>query len=280
MTETIDRKRVKAAFHRQAEDYDSHALVQKRVVGHVLKEVQREAGEPQLVLDVGAGTGRLLAGLHRIYPKLRAVGADLAFGMCLTARANFKDCGRVQLVTADAESLPFADGVFDLVTSTSTYQWLTSLELAFKEAWRVLAPGGLFCFALFGQRTLFELKDSYRLALNNASQQGEDRTHRFFAATDVAAALECAGFSHCRADAELELEYHADVSALLRSLKRIGAGNAAPVAPRGLAGRRVMLEMMDVYRSKYANADGIPATYEVVYGAGRKQHKEVSALIC
>lgn len=268
----IDRHRVKAAFHRQAGDYDSHAQVQKGVAVRLLEQVRLQPLAPRLVLDVGAGTGRLMAGLQAIYPQARTVGADLAFGMCRTALANLGYCGRAQLVTADAESLPFADGVFDLVTSTSTYQWLPSLELAFKEAWRVLAPGGLFCFALFGQRTLFELKDSYRLALSNASQQGEDRTHRFFATTDVAAALECAGFSHCRADAELELEYHADVPALLRSLKLIGAGNAAPVAPRGLAGRRVMLEMMDVYRRKYANAEGIPATYEVVYGAGRKQH--------
>ena len=60
----IDRQRVKAAFHRQAGDYDSHALVQKRVVVRLLEQVQREVGQSQRILDVGAGTGRLLAGLH------------------------------------------------------------------------------------------------------------------------------------------------------------------------------------------------------------------------
>ena len=61
-------------------------------------------------------------------------------------------------ISADAEWLPFADAAFGLVLSTSTLQWLNSLDLAFAEALRVLAPGGLFCFAMFGEKTLFELR--------------------------------------------------------------------------------------------------------------------------
>ena len=267
----IDRQKVKASFHRQAGDYDNHAQVQKRVVARLLEQVRSQPLEPRRVLDVGAGTGRLLAGLQAAYPRAVTVGADLAFGMCRTALANLGEGGRAQLVTADAEVLPFVAGALDLITSTSTFQWLSCLDRAFDEAWRVLAPGGLFCFALFGERTLFELKESHRQALSHAARDREDRTHRFFTVADVAAALERAGFIHRRTTAELEVEYHDDVPALLRSLKRIGAGNAAPSPPSGLAGRRVMMEMMDVYRRKYGHAAGIPATYEVVYGAGRKR---------
>ena len=71
-------------------------------------------------------------------------------------------------------------------------------------------------------------------------------------------------------DAECEVEYHSDVPELLRSLKRVGAGNAAPAAVRGLAERRVMLDMMATYRREYGSTEGIPATYEVVYGIGWK----------
>jgi malonyl-CoA O-methyltransferase len=63
---------------------------------------------------------------------------------------------------------------------------------------------------------------------------------------------------------------HDDVPALLRSLKRIGAGNASPITPRGLAGKRIMLDMMQRYKNEYGLGSGIPATYEIIYGLGRK----------
>ena len=77
--------------------------------------------------------------------------------------------------------LPFADGIFDLVVSTSTFQWLAALEKAFSEAKRVLTPGGTFLFALFGEGTLHELKNSYRTVLLAENAIDKDRSHNFFA---------------------------------------------------------------------------------------------------
>jgi malonyl-CoA O-methyltransferase len=94
----------------------------------------------------------------------------------------------------------------------------------------------------------------------------EDRTHAFHAASEIEAALGRAGFTDSLVSVELEVEYHPDVPALLRSLRRIGAGNTAPAGSRGLAERRVMLEMMDIYKREHAVDGRIPATYEVIYG--------------
>ncbi len=177
--------------------------------------------------------------------------------MCITASAHL---AAATFVTADAESLPFMDGAFNLVTSTSTYQWLPNLGHAFAEARRVLAPGGTFLFALFGERTLFELKDAHFLALKREGEV-EDITHRFFSPARVEEALAGAGFSLCRVESMLEVELHADVTALLKSLKKIGAGNASPRASAGLFGRQRMLAMMDIYREKYGTADAfLPPT--------------------
>jgi malonyl-CoA O-methyltransferase len=265
MVANIDRKKVRESFHRQASDYDDHAVVQRRVVERLVGLLQEEGVRPARLLDVGAGTGRLLARLRASYPDALAVGADLAFGMCKAASANLAQ-DRVQLVTADAEHLPFASSSFDLVLSTSTFQWLSSLDTALAEAYRVLSPGGLFCFALFGEKTLFELRSSYKTALRD----GTDRSHSFFARSEVAAALERTGFSAPTVLSEMEVQWHADVPEMLRSLKRIGAGSAAPVAAKGLSERRVMLDMMEVYRKSYGKDGAVPASYEVVYGIGRK----------
>lgn len=265
MTIDIDRRRVQGSFHRQAEDYDDHAVVQARVVENILALLQQEGLDPCRVLDIGAGTGRLLASLGGFYPQALAVGADLALGMCRTASERL---GQGVVVNADAERLPFVDGSFDLVLSTSTFQWLTSLDRTFSEVKRVLAAGGCFCFALFGERTLFELRESYRTVLDGA----EDRTHSFFTSMQVRKALEESGFGSVMVTCELEVELHPDVPELLRSLKRIGAGNAVPGRPKGLSQRRMMLDMMELYADRYGRENGdIPATYEVIYGIGKKR---------
>lgn len=266
----IDRRRVRNAFGKQAHAYDAHAAVQRRVIARFLELVKNEGLRPRRLLDVGAGTGMLLRSLREIYRDAFAVGVDLAFGMSRTARDKLKTDVGTHLLTADAEHLPFDAESFDLVISTSTFQWLTHLETALGEAFRVLAPGGLFCFSLFGDRTLHELRNSYRLANNGAGHPADERIHSFFPATDVIAALEHTGFSACRVKSEQELEFHGDVPALLRSLKRIGAGNASPVIQRGLAGKRVMLDMMERYQEEYGGESGIPATYEVIYAMAMK----------
>jgi malonyl-CoA O-methyltransferase len=198
------------------------------------------------------------------------VGIDLSTGMSRLAGDALKTDLRTKVLIADAEHLPFAASTFDLVVSTSTFQWLTDLGPAFEEAFRVLKPGGIFSFALFGEQTLHELRSSYRRALSSIGHGENDHTHRFFSLQDVATALERAGFITRRTVSELDTEIHGDVSDLLRSLKRIGAGNASPRAPRGLSGKLVMLEMMERYRLEFGRETGVPATYEIIYGMGKK----------
>lgn len=266
----IDRRRVRNAFGKQAHEYEAHAAIQKRVIARFLELLKSEGLTPRRLLDVGAGTGILLRSLREIYRDSLFVGIDLAPGMCRMARKNLEMDGNARILIADAEHLPFPSETFDLVLSTSTFQWLPTLDAAFGETYRVLAPGGTFCFTLFGEGTLHELRSSYRWALDAAGRSGEDRTHTFFSGEDVASALKRAGFTNLRVISERDMEMHDDVPALLRSLKRIGAGNASPVTRRGLVGKRIMVEMMGQYRKEFGNSSGIPATYGIIYGMGKK----------
>ncbi len=262
----IDQRRVQQAFTRHAREYDSHSLVQKKVIARLTEILQGTSSAPRRALDIGSGTGMLLRDMARIYPATVLVGLDLAHGMNLTARANLSAHPSTALLTGDATALPFRDYAFDHVVSTSTFQWLDHLDSAFAEAFRVLAPGGCFFFALFGGKTLHELLSSYRRAWEMSGRGVEERTLSFCDTAAVGAELRRAGFVESQIWSEHEIEYHADVPALLRALKRIGAGNTVPLKSRGLAERRVMLDMMDIYRRDYASEGFIPATYEVVYG--------------
>lgn len=62
------------------------------------------------ILDLGCGTGFFLAELEEKHPG--SVGLDISHDMLLVSRQYVPG---VRLVTADAERLPFAPGVFDVV---------------------------------------------------------------------------------------------------------------------------------------------------------------------
>jgi malonyl-CoA O-methyltransferase len=263
----IDRRRVRHAFDRHAGEYDRHACVQKRVVERFVDLLRKEGLHPKRVLDIGAGTGLLLENLACLYPGALLTGMDMAFGMSRLARDTLQ--GRGQFVTADAEQLPFAGGSFDLIVSTSTFQWLESMDVACREAWRVLIPGGAFRFALFGEKTLHELRSSYRRAHSLAGLGDEKRTLTFHVASAVESTLVRNGFLACRVWSEFETELYSDVPALLRAIRGVGAGTTSPPT-RGFAERRMMLDMMEIYRREFTVHGRIPATYEVIYGMGRK----------
>jgi malonyl-CoA O-methyltransferase len=70
------------------------------------------------------------------------------------------------------------------------------------------------------------------------------------------------------------VEWHADPLALLRSIRAIGAGNAAPgaaaAAGGGLAARAALSRMAGAYRAAHGGPQGVPATWDIVYAVARK----------
>ena len=265
----IDRRRVQNSFGRQAHLYENYAVVQRRVIDRFSGLLKALDMRPESCLDVGAGSGMLLRSVREIYGDILAVGIDLSPGMTRVAQEKLGRSSNFHMLAGDAEHLPFIDASYDLLVSTSTFQWLENLMPTFSEAFRVLKPGGTFAFSLFGEATLRELRSSYRSAVKAAGRR-DDHTHNFFSVQDVASALSTAGFTASAVTSEEEVEVHRDVGELLRSLKRIGAGNATPLKQRGLQGRSLMQEMMARYHSEFGTTSGIPATYEIIYGRGRK----------
>lgn len=268
-----DRKRIGRGFHRQAGEYDQHAVVQKRVVVSLTRLVETHCSvPPQRALDIGCGTGAMLATLHGLYPRAQLCGLDLAFNMALRSATRLGPAA--MLVNGDAECLPFGDGAFDLVVSASTFQWVQSLDGCFRECLRVLAPGGLLCAAFFGGKTLWELQESYREALAGRSCGNDNRggrLQRFKGSDEVRQAMDSLGFSQVVIATETEMDYHPDVQALLRSIKGIGATTPARNdSGGGLGWRGLLNDMAGIYRSCFQRNGMIPATYEVIYIIARK----------
>ena len=96
-------------------------------------------------LDVGCGTGRLLAALHGAWPGLRLTGIDLSPPYLAEARRLIGRTARVKLDQAAAETLPFDEASLDLVISSFLMHELPKdiRAKALAEMARVVKPGGL-----------------------------------------------------------------------------------------------------------------------------------------
>jgi ubiquinone/menaquinone biosynthesis C-methylase UbiE len=92
------------------------------------------------VLDVGCGTGILLASVRRAVPSAPCVGVDLAPAMLHGARHRLGP--DACLAAADAGRLPFGPQTFDVVVSTSSFHYWPDPSAGLSELRRVLRPGG------------------------------------------------------------------------------------------------------------------------------------------
>ena len=96
-------------------------------------------------LDVGCGTGRLLAFLHGAWPGLKLTGIDLSRPYLDEARRQIGRTARVKLIEGAAEALPFDEASLDLVVSSFLLHELPNdiRAKAIAEMARVVKPGGL-----------------------------------------------------------------------------------------------------------------------------------------
>jgi SAM-dependent methyltransferase len=94
--------------------------------------------EAELVVELGAGTGKLTRAVAALGVQVVAVEPDPRM------LAVLRGLG-LEGVEGSAEGIPFGDGVADAVVAGSSLHWF-ELALALPEIHRVLRPGGRFGF--------------------------------------------------------------------------------------------------------------------------------------
>ena len=103
------------------------------------------------VLDLASGTGDPAITLARhVGPNGRVTGTDLSESMLAVARENARGIANLSFRVADAQSLPFDDESFDVVTCRLGIMYFVDLPKALREIRRVLKPGGRAVFAAWG----------------------------------------------------------------------------------------------------------------------------------
>jgi ubiquinone/menaquinone biosynthesis C-methylase UbiE len=133
-----------AAFAARAPGYEEgwRGRMHRDIVDRTLDLALSTRPRPRRVLDIGCGTGYLLRSLASRCPGAVALhGVDPAAPMVDVARRNADD-DRLQFSSAVAEHLPFMDGTFDLVVSTTSFDHWSDQRAGLGDCARVLASSG------------------------------------------------------------------------------------------------------------------------------------------
>jgi len=99
------------------------------------------------VLELACGTGLVTRRLRaRLAAEVRLVATDISAPMLAYAREKLSDLEGIEWREADACRLPFADAAFGAVVCAFGVMFFPERAAAFREAHRVLKPGGVFLF--------------------------------------------------------------------------------------------------------------------------------------
>ncbi len=105
------------------------------------------------VLDLASGTGEPAIGLaSRVKSEGHVTALDFSAELLLIAEERARQCGLQNFSTcqADAQSLPFPDRHFDLVTCRFGIMFFADCDKALREVHRVLRSDGRVCFLAWG----------------------------------------------------------------------------------------------------------------------------------
>lgn len=254
-----DKLQVAASFSRAAASYDAVAGLQRSVGEQLLGRLPQTL-QPGRWLDLGCGTGHFSRALAARYGQAEGLAVDIAEGMLRHARPLG---GAVHFLAGDAEALPLGEGCVDLLFSSLALQWCGNFPQVLGEAARVLRPGGVLAFSSLCVGTLQELRDSWQTV------DGHVHVNRFRRFEDYQQLCATGPLQLVELSRRAEVLHFPELRSLTRSLKDIGAHNLNPGRPGGLTGRARIGALVEAYE-RLRQPQGLPATYQVVYGVLRK----------
>lgn len=264
MPELSEKQQIAAVFSHAATTYNSVADFQREVGTRLLDLLPEQivnSAQTKSWLDIGCGTGHFCQQLLKKWPNAQGIGLDLAEGMLIFSRIH---CPDISYICADAEYLPLANNSQNLVFSSLALQWCTNFSEVLSEVSRVLKPGGLFLFTSVADGSLIELKKSWQ-AVDTARHVNQFRSFENYQKLVNRSSLEIFDL-HCHK----HVYHYEKVRNLTHELKQLGANHIQNGRTQRLVSRQSFQLLLSTYET-YRQPQGLPASWQVVYGVLRKK---------
>jgi malonyl-CoA O-methyltransferase len=241
------------AFDR-ARAFESACFIHDEARTRLLARLELMRIEPKVAVDLGCATGRGAAALAVRYPGARVLAVDSSTRMLRAAAGAGEN---VRVVGGDATALPLRGGSVDLMLANLVLPWCRPDRLL-AEAARVLTDGGALSFATLGPDSLQEIRAAF------AAVDDRIHVHAAFDMHDLGDLAVAAGLAEPVLDVDRIAVTYADVAALVRDLRAMGAVNVAGARRRGLTGRRRWGRFVE--RLPRGGDGRFPVTVELILG--------------
>ncbi len=269
-----EKNRIQKHFDAKAVCYESSAVLQRNVCDDLLRRLDLTSLNPEVVLDVGCGTGWGTQDLLKKYKKANVISLDISPEMLKQTKRKGGWLRKPELICADAEAIPLANESVDLIFSNLMLQWC-DYKKVFTEFKRILKPDGLLMFSTFGPDTLKELKQSWAQVDNHA------HVNEFTDMHDLGDELIHAGLAEPVMDMDILTLTYNDAISVMKDLKAIGANtilkNQQKEVESGLITPNKLKRVIAHYESFRKNKV-IPASYEVVFGHAWKTKQRATKM--
>jgi len=245
-------------FSRAAAVYHTRAELQRAVAGKLLLYLSRPV-EAERVLELGCGTGFLTSQLLEALAGARIDALDISASMIEQARLAVAASERIHWHVCDVWNYP-AEAVYDLISSSSSLQWMQPLDALSRQLGSMLKPGGRLLCSLMVEGTLGEL---HRLRREIAPQKSPRDRLPTVAAT--VAYLENAGFRVSRSGQETMQTEHNSSEDLLRAIRELGFTGGPLATSSALLTRGELKRLADRYAIECALPGGRVGANFVIY---------------
>ena len=249
-----------------------HRAATLALLDEVAPDVER--GATRLV-DVGCGTGAMVAAAAHRWPGVQLDGVDVSAGMLVVAGRTVDalppaEQARIRLHQAPADRLPFEDAAVDVVLTAFVLQLVPSRHRALKEMRRVLRPGGRVAIVTWmrGGEPL-EADRVYDEALEDAGLEPRDSgggSDDIGSPDEAVAILRRAGFAGAIAHWD-RLTHQFTPESFLGFIARFDDADQFDAMD---AGERAELEQDVLARLRALSPDGLRLELPIVYATGRR----------
>ncbi|MGB0505261.1 MAG: SAM-dependent methyltransferase [Pikeienuella sp.] len=233
-----------------------------------------------LIARVAEGVVDRLEDVKRTFPRVcvvaddqgrlaRALPPTKAGGEALVQVAGAAQLGGAGARVSEPDEPDMSPGNHDLIINALTMHRVNDPVGVLSQMRLALKPDGLALAAMFGGRTLHELRTSFAEAEAEVEGGMSPRVAPMGEIRDLGALLQRAGLALPVADVDrIPVEYESAFH-LMRDLRAMGEANPMEARRKTFTRRATMLRMAEIYAHHFASDSGrVTATFEIVYLTG------------